>query len=320
MTKKPLRCGIVGTGAFAKLHAQAIANVSGVDLVAAYDTDRARCEDFTSRFGGTLQKTLQDLLKNALDIVVVATSNAAHADVICAVLKDVRVPRLLIVEKPLCVDRKDLNIIGDLIREKKIPLIVDHTRRFNAGFQQLQGLIVSGEMGTLRSMRWRYYAGWFHIGAHVVDTVRMLIGECACTGATMAQVDRFNDDPLLDVTLQSKQFPHASIVLTGVLEHPYKVFEGELEFSQGRIRIEWNEVFIDRVRDTAFGTSQLVFKEHFTVESTEKSLECLYEMCVNFLSGKDKKILDVAGFDQARRTMEVLFDAKGCAKNSPLLA
>lgn len=314
MKKKFLRCGIIGTGTFAAVHAAAIKSCDA-DFVAGYDIDSLHVQKFVSAWGGEVAESLNALLHESLDLVIIATPNETHADFVRLMCTHPDAPRMAIVEKPLCTSWAELDDLQKVAASAKTAIIVDHTRRFNAGFVRLQNLIASNSLGNLLSARWRYYAGWLHTGVHAVDTLRMLIGDLQCLHANKKAVDRFPDDPLLDVKLKALKFPQAEVLLEGVVEHPYKVFEADLTFSKGRIRIDWEDVFIDRAQETAFGTPQLLFDEHFKVESTEESMENLYEMSRDFLHGKDRHILDIAGFDMARGTMEVLFDAQAKTRN-----
>lgn len=315
ITKKmPIRCGIVGTGAFARRHAQVIASIPDIaTIVAAHDTNQIHGQAFVKEWGGTYDNDLPTLVKRNLDLIVVVTPDNTHVTVLQQLLGTHHVPKLIIVEKPLCTTPEELAIIKTLLPQCQTRIIVDHSRRFNTGVLRMRDLLRSGELGQLLSVHWTYYAGWFHTGVHAVDTLRMLLGECRCTAATMNGTDRFHDDPLLSVTLTSQEFPSVPITFVGLPEHPYQLFEAEFICSAGRMRMQWNDVFVDRLQKGTYGP-MLWFSEHFTVDPIEKALTTLYSSCYAAQHGEKTPLLDGTDFAAACGTMEILFAALAKAR------
>jgi len=315
MTTPTIHCGVIGTGAFARHHAEAITTLSPLTLAAVCDTDAKRLQAFSTQWGGSAFENFHALLGgDSLDIMAIVTPDHTHASIIKDILEHPHAPRLIVVEKPLCISQEELQTIEHLLREHETRIVVNHSRRFSAGFQRLQDLISSEELGKeILSVQCKYYAGWLHNGVHVVDTLRMLLGKLTCSKAKIKCVDRYPEDPLLDVELHSKKFPNATIVLEGVPEDPYALFEVEIFLSQGRIRIHWDDVFIDSLRKGYSNAPMLQFDQHYTVESSTTALKTLYVSCSAFLHNENTDLFDRAGFDTARGTMEILFSAKSQA-------
>jgi len=313
MHEGPLRCGIIGAGKFAATHAAVLTRLPYTSLTAVCDIDRKQCTDFTEKWGGSPCADLPTLLSERLDLLVIATPDRTHASALQSILAAPDPPRMLIVEKPLCTSAKELALLRTLVPKYQTRIIVDHSRRFSAGVCRMRDILRSGELGQLRSVHWTYYAGWFHTGVHVVDTLRMLMGECACTGAELAGTGRSADDPLLRVTLTAKGPPEIPIVLDGVSDSPYELFEAEFICSTGRMRMYWNDVFIDRIRQGTYAP-MLWFSEHFTVDPIEEALTTLYSSCNAALHGEDAPLLDGTDFAAACGTMEILFEAMSKAQ------
>lgn len=301
---KKLRVAIIGAGAFAATHAEAIAASGDVTLSAVCDIDNKRAKAFANTWNAVPYTTLDAMLiTEKPDIVTITSSDESHAILIKETLSHRAAPRLVIVEKPLCITESELSDLALFLADKKKRLVVDHSRRFNAGFMELARMIGNGETGKLTSIRLRYYAGWFHIAVHAVDTLRMLIGEIECTGATSGPVDRFPNDPLLDATFRSKRFPDASIVLEGIVEHPVKIFDAVLVFEKATIGFCWDDITVERNGET----------EKRKADAIGVALNKLYGMSADMIRTDDRKLLDSAGFDVARGTMDVLFAAKRLA-------
>ncbi len=314
MSTSSIRCGIVGTGAFAYTHAEAISINKEFVIAGAVDTDAARRAEFAKRNGGKAHASVDALLnQEEIDIAVICAPDHTHAAIATELLRHKNAPRLVIVEKPLCTSRQQMRELETLPQGLLQKIVIDHTRRFNPGVRRIRDLIASGKLGDLQSVRWRYYAGWLHVGVHFIDLLRMFFGDMTCISAQKQGIDRFSEDPLLGVDLRSQRFPAAQIHMDGISEHPYKIFDGEFFFSAGRIRMDWNEVFIDTAGDVFAGTPRLVHAEHFTIQSPLESLQVLYASSAAFLRNGNTEIFDIAGFSQARGTMDVLFSAREAA-------
>lgn len=313
MRDGPLHCGILGAGKFAATHAAVLTRLPYTNLTAVCDTDRKQCADFTEKWGGKPCADLRTLLDGRLDLLVIATPDRTHASVLQSLLAAPSPPPLLIVEKPLCVTPEELALLKKLVPPSTTRIIVDHSRRFNAGVFRMRDLLHSGELGQLLSVHWTYYAGWFHTGVHVVDTLRILMGKCTCTGAELTGTGRRRDDPLLRVTLTAAAPHEIPIVLEGVSDKPYELFEAEFTCSAGRMRMHWNDVFIDRIRQGVYAP-MLWFSEHFTVDPIEEALKRLYSSCNAALHGEDAPLLDGTDFAAACGTMDILFEAMSKAQ------
>lgn len=310
---KPVHIAIIGTGAFAQSHAKALARPGDVKLAGVCDIDPARLAAFAKEWKSPGYERWEDLLeKESPDIVTIATPDETHARLIQDIVKHPSAPRLIIVEKPLCVSEKELRALETLMKKTKTAVAVEHSRRFNAGFVQLKTMIEAGELGTFTGAVWRYYAGWFHVGVHAVDTLRMLLGELECVFAEQQGVDRYETDPLIRAKLKSQRFPQAEIFLEGIPEHPYKIFEAELRFAKGRIRIHWEDIAIDRAKDDTYAPA-LFQSQTLKAEPVEEALHTLYALSARFLKDNDLKLLEMSGWAAAHGTMQILFEAQRLA-------
>jgi hypothetical protein len=216
----------------------------------------------------------------------------------------------VIVEKPLCVSRAELQELQQLQQGHSTKIVTDHTRRFTTAFEKARAALDAGELGTtLLSGHFWYYGGWMHLGVHFVDTLRMLLGELQCTDASLQCVDRYTEDPLLAVTLTPSAHPKAQIVLEGIPEHPYKIFEGELLFDKGRMRILWSDVFLDIAVEDTYSPA-LFPQKKFADNGITESLQTLYTLSSNYVRNGDTEVLSRSGFATASGTMNILFDAR----------
>jgi predicted dehydrogenase len=308
-----LRCGIIGTGKFATVHADAIASLSGMNLTSVCDTNRKSATDFAKKRKAKVFTKIEDFLKEKLDIVAIITPDDTHASVLTNVVKSKHAPRLVIIEKPLCMSEKELKNLSAILKKTKTRVIVDHSRRFNTGFQKLAKAIQSGKFGKPISVEWKYYAGWMHIAVHAVDTLRMFFGELKFVNAKKRGAVRFKDDPILAVDLKAKKFPKMTIHLDGDPTLPYSVFEAEIFFTKARLRIYWDDIFIDRAHASTYAP-RILFESHEKVDPPTQTIASLYTACAETLRGKKNPMIAGTDFSSAKGTMDILFAAKRKAR------
>ena len=84
----PIGFAIVGTGAIADFHANAIRGNVGARLVAAYSRDAARCEEFAKRHECRAAATLDEIVRDAdARAVCITTPSGTHAEVAVPMLE-----------------------------------------------------------------------------------------------------------------------------------------------------------------------------------------------------------------------------------------
>jgi predicted dehydrogenase len=146
-----LGCGRIA-GAFAEpggrptTHAQALVGAGGApfELAAVSDADADRASAFATRWNAQVACTASDLAAAGLDLVVVATPDTAHAADLLRLLAGPRPPRLVVMEKPLCVSPDALAAIeAALARQARTMVVVNHSRRFDPAHRAAGELIAA---------------------------------------------------------------------------------------------------------------------------------------------------------------------------------
>jgi predicted dehydrogenase len=188
-----IKVGIIGAGAFAAQHAQAIAAVNGASVVAASRRNTAALAEFIGRFGGRGYADYQDLLSDdEVDAVVIATPHHTHTSVVEAAAL---ARKHILLEKPMAPTLDECDRIVHCTREAGVKLMLGHTGHFIPAVQSAKKLLESGEMGEVvygvatKSKQWmnpdrrewhldRARGGgmWMTIGVHALDQLTWLIG------------------------------------------------------------------------------------------------------------------------------------------------
>ncbi len=189
-----VRLAICGTGYIANVHAAAIKNIQGAELVAVVGHSAKRTKEFAKTHGiPHIYNNMKELGRTAkIDGVVIATPNALHAAQAIAALK---VGVAVLVEKPMAMNASEARRMNDASEKAKKPLIVAHCWRFDSEVNWLKKQVDDGKLGKI--IRTKGYgvhsnwgpAGWFtrktlagggalaDMGIHALDTVRYLLDD-----------------------------------------------------------------------------------------------------------------------------------------------
>ena len=187
----PVRVALLGYGfAGRTFHAPLIRAVPGLDLrvVASSQAEAVR----TALPDATVVASAGDAATHPdVDLVVIATPNAAHAPLAEAAL---RAGKHVVVDKPFTVTLAEARALCALAEAQGRVLSVFHNRRWDSDFLALQAVLADGTLGRMTHVesrfdrfrpevrpRWREQAlpgagVWFDLGPHLADQALQLFG------------------------------------------------------------------------------------------------------------------------------------------------
>lgn len=187
---------LIGCGAIAKLHAKAIANISGAKLVGVYDYSYEYAQKFADEFCCKAYATLEELLQDKeIEIVNICTPSGLHAEQIVAAAN---AKKHIIVEKPMAITEEQLNQAIDAVQKNGVKMEVVSQLRFTPSVQKVKKAIEAGRLGKIlfADFRMKYYrseeyyrqGGWrgtwkmdgggalMNQGIHGIDLLQYLLG------------------------------------------------------------------------------------------------------------------------------------------------
>jgi len=146
---KPLRCGLIGYGAWGSHHARVISANRRARLVAiAARTETTRSRAQAEHPGCEIYADYRELLlRDDIDAVVVVLPSHLHAEVGLAVLDS---NRHMLLEKPMCLTVNDCEIMTDLARVRNRVLAIGHEMRQSSLWGKVKELIAAGAIGDPR--------------------------------------------------------------------------------------------------------------------------------------------------------------------------
>jgi predicted dehydrogenase len=221
--RTPLRAAILGTGAVAHLHAEALRLLPAVELVAAADPSESHLAAFAEAYGlPSRYPSLEDLLgRESIDVLHVCTPPGGHAEQAAAAFA---AGAHVVVEKPAALSLAQLDAMADAGRAADRGLAVVFQQRSGTAPAHVKGLLDSGVLGrplsALCQTQWYRTAEYFAVpwrgtwategggttlshGSHQVDLLAYLLGEWSAVHATMWRLDR---------DVETEDLSHASLV------------------------------------------------------------------------------------------------------------
>jgi scyllo-inositol 2-dehydrogenase (NAD+) len=142
-----LRIAVVGVGRMGLTHAENLAHrVRNARLVAVTTSSTERAEAVRRCCGAVPVYENPDRMieSESLDAVIISSSTSAHVENVrqCAAAG-----LDILCEKPLGLTLEDCGRAVDAVASAGIKLMIGHTRRFDAGYEEAKRLIESGAVG-----------------------------------------------------------------------------------------------------------------------------------------------------------------------------
>jgi len=140
-----VRLGLVGLGNWGHKLAGTIGKLEGVELATCFARSIDTRTDFADNYGCRPARSVDDLLADGLDAVLVATPHSTHVELIEAVA---RAGLNVMVEKPLALTVSDARRCVVAAETAGVILQVAHYRRRLPATRAVKQLIDSGAIGT----------------------------------------------------------------------------------------------------------------------------------------------------------------------------
>lgn len=205
-----LRCAIVGTGAVAHLHAEAIAAHPNAELVAVTNRTRARAEEFATQWGDpAVYDTLAELLAaEHPDVTLICTSPDVHTEQTLAAFA---AGSHVVVEKPPAPSLEELDVMRAAAVAADRRLAVVFQQRTGTAAAHVRSLLRAGALGrpllAVCQTLWFRDAAYYAVpwrgrwetegggttlghGIHQLDLLGFLLGDWASVQGRLWRLDR----------------------------------------------------------------------------------------------------------------------------------
>ena len=149
-----LRVGIAGYGLAGRYFHAPLLKGCGFEVVTVLTSNQLRASHALEDFPDTkVVTTMQELLSNNLDLVVVASANLAHAEQATAALK-AGIP--VVVDKPMGRNLVETKTIVELSDSLGVPVTTFFNRRWDSDALTIKKVLASGVLGQIHRMDSRF--------------------------------------------------------------------------------------------------------------------------------------------------------------------
>ena len=269
-------------------HAHAFKNHDGFKLSGFIDTDESKASSAASIWGGEVFSSIEDAFKQEeIDIVCITVPDKFHYSIL-KIVHNFPV-KFVFVEKPISKTLAEASEVLRIYNEKKIPVMVNYSRRFLSEFEYIKGEIDKGIFGNFVSGTGYYGKGLFHNGSHLINLLCYLIGDVARATSFGSVRDFYDDDESISAVLAFEG--NSTFTLNSVDCNLYTIFEMDLLFEKKRIRIVDSGFTIEKYsiqKSARFkGYQNLVLSE--TVDTSfGKAMYCAVDNIYKHLIGHEE--------------------------------
>src|SRR5882672_10943543 len=130
---RKLKLGAVGLGRAFALMAPTFARDARVELVAACDPRPEALARAKQDFGAQGFQSLDEMLKNDLEALYIATPHQHHAGQACLAAA---AGKHVLVEKPMALSLDECRAMVDAAKKHRVSLVIGHSHSFDAPIMQ----------------------------------------------------------------------------------------------------------------------------------------------------------------------------------------
>lgn len=141
---------VIGLGNMGKHHVRNFSNIETANLVAVCDIQEDIVQEFSSKYNCKGYTNLQEMINSeSIDAVSITAPTKYHFELAKFVLEN---NINVLVEKPICDNEADADILIELAEKNNLTLTVGHIERFNPAVLKLKEIIDNGALGKVTSI------------------------------------------------------------------------------------------------------------------------------------------------------------------------
>lgn len=144
-----VKFGIIGLGGIATRFASVLNSVEGIELISVASSDKTKAEVFANKFGAKKSyNSYVDLVNDAeVDVVYIALTHNLHFEAVKLCLNN---KKGVLCEKPLSLNKKDIDELTALSKEKNVLLMEAMWTRFVPAFKKAKVWVNKGKIGDVK--------------------------------------------------------------------------------------------------------------------------------------------------------------------------
>lgn len=138
--------GIVGSQFISSIHAEALKAVEDAQIIAVMSPTKGNAKEFAAKHDIPYHFTVIDdmLALKEIDMIIIGAPNNVHCDI---TLKAAKACKHVVVEKPLCLNLKEADLMINACRDANVKLMYAEELCFAPKYVRLKGLLDEGVLG-----------------------------------------------------------------------------------------------------------------------------------------------------------------------------
>lgn len=291
-------------------HGYAYQENPDIVLAGCMDINPEKRKLFSEKFNCIAFEDFQHgIHKIGSEIISVCTPDDTHYMVVKSLLEMDSNIKVIFLEKPACKTLDQLDQLIALSAEKKIDIVINHTRRFDNRYKEIRKNITDGEYGNLVTGLITYYSGWLHNGVHIIDTLSYIFNdsveiETIQNGAN----SRFPDDPTIDGKFFFSKLP-GELQIISFDEKYYQLFEFDLRFEKVRLRIEdfGTRIMLEQKEVNNIGENVLVLQKNRFNNKRETPIQTALNIIIDRIENDNSDLINGYRLADIESTMKTIW-------------
>ncbi|HUQ76152.1 MAG TPA: Gfo/Idh/MocA family oxidoreductase [Burkholderiales bacterium] len=291
-----MKAAVIGAGHMGRYHAEKLARLPGVELVAVVDADAARAGALTQKLGGAALADYRQVFGKA-DAAVIAVPTDRHH----AIARDCLEHGLhLLIEKPIATTLAEADELITLAEKKHLVLQSGHVERYNKAFRAL-----NARMDRVVFIEAERLAAFKQRGAEVDVVLDLMIHDldlaCALARAEPADVSACGFRVLTrDIDIANARIEFANGCVANLSAS--RVSQAAVR----KLRVFQPDMYVSA--DLQAGKLRYVRQNAGTIQENEETHEggdALADQAAAFVSAVEQKTPAVIDGRQGRRALEL---------------
>ena len=171
---KTIGIGFIGAGDIANLHAEAVNELQGAELVGLWNRTLEKGKVKAEKFGCKTYDSVEDLLSDPkIDAVFVLTNMETHCEY---TVQAAKAGKDILVEKPAASSIAELEKMQKVIDQTGVKCMPVHNYIYEEGIKRAKSMIENGKLGTITQFYMMYNIEHAHdIRARYPGVIRQIL-------------------------------------------------------------------------------------------------------------------------------------------------
>lgn len=221
-------------------HVKPLKKLSGLFVIhSAYDSSESALNFFCQETNASPLHSIDEFVKQDLDVLVVTTPTESHLDVIERIV--LSKARVIVCEKPLGLSQREAENIVSVVRNANKKIYINYPRRYDIFYKSIYELIQNQDLGYLMSMVGYTDNSLLMNASHMIDLLLWFGGR---PSQVMGHIDVQNMPRVVHGRVDYGGYAlikHVagctSFLKAANVSRERHMFELDLHFSDGRVRL-----------------------------------------------------------------------------------